>query len=117
MQALVSAEIFTDFVEMTEHLLEQGYKDPAASLVGAVLEDGLRKISAKNAVTVKAKEDISSLNKKLADAQVYNRLRQKKLQVWNDVRNNADHGKFSEYSKDDVKEMIKGVSDFLAQYL
>jgi hypothetical protein len=116
-QALVSAEIFTDFVEMTEHLLEQGYKDPAASLVGAVLEDGLRKISAKNAVTVKAKEDISSLNKKLADAQVYNRLRQKKLQVWNDVRNNADHGKFSEYSKDDVKEMIKGVSDFLAQYL
>jgi hypothetical protein len=116
-QALVSAEIFTDFLEMAGHLHEQGYKDPAASLIGAVLEDGLRKICVKNAVTVKSSDDISSLNKRLADAQVYNRLMQKKLQVWNDVRNNADHGKFSDYSNDDVKEMLKGVSDFLAQYL
>ncbi|MGI8996488.1 MAG: HEPN domain-containing protein [Pyrinomonadaceae bacterium] len=116
-EALVSADIFTDFLEMAEHLLEKGYKDPAASLVGAVLEDGLRKICAKISVTVKSQEDISSLNKKLADAQVYNRLMQKKVQVWNDIRNNADHAKFSEYSKDDVKEMLKGVTDFLAQYL
>jgi hypothetical protein len=116
-EALVSADIFTDFLEMAEHLLEKGYKDPAASLVGAVLEDGLRKICAKSSVTVKSQEDISSLNKKLADAQVYNRLMQKKVQVWNDIRNNADHAKFSEYSKDDVKEMLKGVTDFLAQYL
>ena len=43
LETLVSADIFSDFLEMSEHLLEQGYKEPAASLVGAVLEDGLRK--------------------------------------------------------------------------
>ncbi|HEU0144201.1 MAG TPA: hypothetical protein VFQ47_05410 [Nitrososphaera sp.] len=93
-EALVSADIFTDFLEMAEHLLEQGYKDPSASLIGAVLEDGLRKICVNHSITVKSQEDISSLNKKLADTQIYNRLMQKKVQVWNDIRNNADHGKF-----------------------
>lgn len=116
-ETLVSADIFTDFLEMAEYLLKQGYKDPAASLIGAVLEDGLRKICSAAEVTLKSKEDISSLNHKLADANVYNRLTQKKIQVWNDVRNNADHGKFDEYDQDDVIEMLKGVQSFLEQHL
>ena len=33
-QSLVRAEVFADFLEMAEHLLEQGYKDPCAVLVG-----------------------------------------------------------------------------------
>ena len=39
-QSLVRAEVFADFLEMAEHLLEQGYKDPCAVLVG-----GVRKIT------------------------------------------------------------------------
>jgi hypothetical protein len=116
-EALLSADIFSDFLEMAEYLLKQGYKDPAASLIGAVLEDGLQRICSNQGITVKLKEDISSLNKKLADNDVYNRLTQKKLQVWNDVRNNADHGNFDEYGIDDVKDMLKGVQDFLESYL
>ena len=42
-QTLVSAEVFSDFLAMAGHLLEREYKDPAASLCGAVLEQGLRK--------------------------------------------------------------------------
>lgn len=117
LETLVSADIFTDFLEMSEHLLQEGYKDPAASLIGAVLEDGLRKISANHSVKVKTKEDISSLNQKLAQANVYNRLTQKRIQVWNDIRNNADHGHFNEYDSDLVDEMLKGVQSFLEQYL
>lgn len=114
---LVSAEVFTDFLDMADHLLEQGYKDPAASLIGAVLEDDLRRICVKNSLSLKPLESISSLNKNLADAQVYNRLMQKKVHVWNDIRNNADHGKFSAYLRQDVQDMVKGVRDFLAQHL
>ena len=117
LEALVSADIFTDFLEMAEHLLQQGYKDPAASLIGAVLEDGLRKISKQEGVKLKSKEDISSLNQKLAQADVYNRLTQKRIQVWNDIRNNADHGNFSEYDSDLVREMLQGVTAFLEQNL
>lgn len=116
-EALVSADIFSDFLDMAEYLVKEGYKDPAASLTGAVLEDGLRKICTNQGVTLKSKEDISSLNKKLADNGAYNRLTQKKLQVWNDVRNNADHGHFGEYGSEDVEHMLKGVQGFLEQHL
>ncbi|GAI09930.1 unnamed protein product, partial [marine sediment metagenome] len=116
-ETLVSADIFDDFLEMAVYLLSQGYKDPTASLVGAVLENGLRRICLARGITLSVKENINSLNKKLADAEVYNRLTQKKVQVWNDIRNNADHGKFNEYETDDVNEMLKGVRNFLEQYL
>lgn len=117
LETLVTADVFTDFLEMAEYLLEQGYKDPAASLIGAVLEDGLRKIAANSGVTIKRRQDISSLNGKLADAKVYNRLIQKRVQVWNDVRNHADHGEFSEYTAELVTETLAAVRDFLAQYV
>jgi hypothetical protein len=117
LKALVAAEVFSEFVDMGEHLLDAGYKDPAASLAGAVLENGLRQIAGENGVKVKAREDIGSLNSKLAQAGIYNRLTQKKVQVWNDVRNHADHGEFDEYSDTDVRNMLAGVTDFLATHL
>lgn len=116
-KTLISAEVFTDFLEMSEHLLECGYKDPAASLCGAVLEDGLRRIALNARIKLKNKEDLTSLNHKCADVEVYNRLVQRKIQVWIDIRNNADHGKFNEYSEIDVQEMLKGVKNFLADFL
>jgi hypothetical protein len=117
LEDLVAADIFTDFLEMAEYLLEQGYKDPAASLIGAVLEDGLRKIAKNNGITLKSRENISSLNHKIADAQIYNRLVHKQVEVWNEIRDNADHGKFSEYNADSVQAMCSGVRSFLGDYL
>ena len=102
---------------MAEYLLENGYKNPAASLCGAVLEDGLRKIAIKEGIKVKSSDDLNSLNDKCANGEVYNRLMQKKIKVWIDIRNKADHGQFNEYSEKDVNEMLKGVMDFLSVYL
>jgi len=114
---LVIAEVFTNFLEMAEHLLENGYKDAAASLIGAVLENGLRKIAEKHNVTVKRDDNINSLNTKLADKGIYNRLIQKQIQAWKDIRDAAAHGKFNEYDADQVKLMLEGVKKFLAEYL
>ena len=75
-EMLVSASVFSDFLEMAEHLLDNGYKDPAASLTGAVLEDGLRRICGSNNITVKSDDSINSLNQILAQKQVYNPLQQ-----------------------------------------
>lgn len=117
LEALIAADVFSDFMEMAEHLLDAGYKDPAASLVGAVLERGLKQVASQRGVTVKARDDLSSLNAKCADAGVYNRLVQKKVQVWIGVRNHADHGEFDEYDESDVRDMVSGVRDHLATYL
>ncbi|MBU1000089.1 hypothetical protein KKE78_01665 [Patescibacteria group bacterium] len=114
---LVSAEIFTDFIEMAQHLIDNNYKDSTASLVGAVLENGLRQIAQKNVVDVKSGDDIGSLNTKLADKEIYNRLIQKQIQAWKAIRDSADHGKFSEYKLEDVKSMLDGVQRFLTEQL
>jgi hypothetical protein len=117
LKALVAAEVFAEFVEMGEHLLDAGYKHPAASLAGAVLENGLRRIATQQGIKVRPRDDLNGLNSKLAQAGVYNRLTQKKLQVWADIRNHADHGQFDEYTEADVRDMLAGASDFLATHL
>jgi hypothetical protein len=114
---LVSSNVFSDFLEKAEHLLDNGYKDPAASLIGAVLEDGLRRICGTNNLIVKNDDNISSLNKKIADNDIYNRLQQKEIETWNKIRDYADHGHFSEYDIDKVKNMLSGVRSFLVSQL
>jgi hypothetical protein len=116
-RTLVTAEVFSDFLDMAQHLLDCGYKDPSASLIGAVLESGLRQIAQNKQVKLKSKENLASLNMKCADSNVYNRLVQKKIQVWIDIRDHADHGNFAEYSESDVSQMMSGVRDFLSSHL
>ena len=43
-RTLISAEVFTDFLEMAEHLDDNCYKDPTAYPTGAVLEDVCEKL-------------------------------------------------------------------------
>ncbi len=116
-KALISAEILDDFLEQAEVLFESGYYHPAASLTGAVLEDSLRKLCEKNNIAIPEKTKIDTLNAELAKAGVYSKLVQKEITAKADIRNNADHGKFNEFSKKDVEEMIKWVRHFESSYL
>jgi len=114
---LVIAEVFSDFLDMAQHLLDNNYKDAAALLIGAVLEDGLRKIAEKNNIPVKISDDIGALNSKLADKRIYNRLIQRQIQAWKAIRDSAAHGRFNEYKLENVKLLLEGVRNFLAEYL
>jgi hypothetical protein len=121
-KGLVTAEVFADFLEMAEHLLDQKYKDPAAVVAGSVLEEHLRQIC--NAASVPV-EDIAhgkavprkadSLNADLAKAGKYSKLDQKQVTAWLDLRNKAAHGKYSEYTSDQVALMLAGVRDFVSR--
>lgn len=113
LRELVVAEVFSDFLEQAQHLLENGYKDPAAFLAGAVLENGLRSLAERNGIPVKEKDDISALNNKIADKSIYSRLRQKDVAAWTAVRNAAAHGHFEQFTEAQVDALIKGVRDFL----
>jgi len=122
MKGIVSAEIFTDFIEMAHHLLTEGYKDPAAVIIGSVLEEHLRQLCIKNEI---AFEDIrnekmvnkkaDTLNGELANKQVYNKLDQKSITAWLDLRNKAAHGKYSEYNRHQVELLISSVTEFIAR--
>ena len=114
---LVRAEVFTDFLEIAHHLLETGYKDPAATLVGGVLENGLKKLSEEKEIQYKNNDGIGALNKGLAKAKVYTHLKQQQVQAWAAIRNSAAHGNTDEYNADDVKYMLDGVQNFLTEHL
>ncbi len=114
---MATAEVFSDFLDQADHLLAHGYSAPAASLAGAVLENGLRSLAERNEIPIKPRDDLSALNSKLAAKTVYNRLRQKQIAVWIDVRNLADHGRFEEVTREDVAELVGGVRNFLAEML
>ncbi len=116
-QQMAAAEVFSDFIDQAKYLLDNGYLMPAASLAGAVLENGLRSLAARNDIAVNERDNLSALNNKLGDKDVYDRLRQKQVAVWTEVRDNADHGHFDRVKEGDVADLIKGVRGFLADYL
>jgi hypothetical protein len=116
-RALLTAEVFADFVEQAEHLLGAGYHIPAASLAGAVLEDALRTLCGKNSIQIPASTKIDQLNADLARAGVYDKLVQKRITALADIRNNADHGHFEKCRPADVQDMVNWVRSFTADYL
>ena len=114
---IISAEVFGDFLEMSEHLLAEGYKDPAASLTGAVLEDGLRRVARNTGIDVTDRDDLNSLRDKCVAKKVFNNLVRQQITAWTTLRNAADHGKFDEYTAHQVGSMISDVRSFLGTHL
>lgn len=112
-RGVVAAEIFADFLEMAAYLLKKGYKDPAAVVTGSVLEEHLRQLCNKNNISIEKSADL--MNADLSKATVYNKLDQKSVTAWLDLRNKAAHGQYSEYTKDQVEVMLSGVTDFVTR--
>jgi hypothetical protein len=115
---LIHADIFSDFLEMADYLIEQGYKDPSAVIVGSVLEEHLRNLCGKVGIPVTQggrPKKADTLNAELAGVNVYSKLDQKSVTAWLDLRNKAAHGKYSEYTKDQVALLIQSIRDFISR--
>jgi hypothetical protein len=116
-RSLVAAELLGDFMDQAEALLDAGYHVPAASLSGAVLEDAMRKLCEKNNINYPTNSGINSLNAELARNDIYDKLILKRITAIADIRNNADHGNFEKFTKEDVTDMVKWVGRFTSDYL
>jgi len=115
-RALIEAEVFDDFLEQAEHLLTNGYYGPAAVLAGSILEDGLRKLCQRKDVSLPTKATLDPMNVQLAKAGVYNALMQKRITALTDLRNKAAHGKWNEFNRSDVRQMIDQVRTFMETF-
>jgi hypothetical protein len=121
-KGLVTAEVFGDFLEMAEHLLDQKYKDAAAVVAGSVLEEHLRQLCIANSLPVEDSPEgrpvprkADRLNADLAAVGKYSKLDQKQVTAWLDLRNKAAHGRYSEYTEQQVALMLGGVRDFVSR--
>jgi hypothetical protein len=118
LKGLIAAEVFADFLEMAEYLLEQGYKDAAAVIAGSTLEEHLRQLCHKHGIKTDEggrPKKAERLNADLVGANVYSKLDQKNVTAWLDLRNKAAHGHYTEYNQDQVRGMIAGATEFMAR--
>ena len=121
-RGLVTSEVFADFLEMADHLLEQRYKDAAAVMAGSVLEEHLRQLCISASVPVEETTSgrprprkADTLNADLARANKYSILDQKQVTAWLDLRNKAAHGKYGEFGEQQVALLVAGVRDFISR--
>jgi len=124
-RGLVSAEIFSDYLEMAEYLLSENYYTPAAVIIGSTLEEHLRGLCQKKSLPInfidsRGKTQLkaaSDLNNTLYKATMYNKVDQSLVDGWIKIRNAAAHGNHSEYTKEQVTTMLSGVKDFVGRHL
>lgn len=121
-KGLVAAELFSDFLDQSEYLLEQGYKDAAAVMIGSVLEEHLRQLCLRHEVQVADIKDGKSvprkadrLNSELARIAVYSALDSKQVTAWLGLRNNAAHGNYDQFTKEQVHNLLRGVIEFMTR--
>ena len=94
----------------------------AAFLAGAALEDVLRRLCAAHGVNYNPQRtSISGLQTALYQPtnqiEVISGSENKQITAWGDIRNKADHGRFSEITPSEVLPMVIGVRGFIDKYL
>ena len=117
-EELIHAEVFGDFLEMSEYLVSIGYKDAAAVMAGSTLEAHLKQLANKFSVVVEVSgrpKNSDAINSDLVKCNAYSKLDQKNVTAWLGLRNQAAHGNYDEYDKQQVNLLISSIRDFITR--
>lgn len=112
---LIAGVILDSVLEQAQYLLKTGFKDPAAILCRVVVEDALQRLCIEEGLSSSGKA--ASLNDALKTQERYTKPQWRLIQSWLDIGNSAAHGSFSDFTDDNVKQMISDVERFIAQEL
>lgn len=110
-RSLIQAEVFENTLEQARYLLQANYKDAACILAGATLELALKELCANNSLP---EGTINPMNDALSRAGVYNLAMKQQITAWAALRNCAAHGQYDQYDKNQVTNLIQGVTQFIA---
>jgi hypothetical protein len=104
---------------MATYLSASGYKDAAAVVAGSTLEAHLKQLCARHGISVDSggkpkKADL--LNSELVAGSAYSKLDQKNITAWLGLRNDAAHGNYSAYDKEQASLLIDSVRHFITKF-
>ena len=119
LQEMIHGDLFSDYLEMADHLLRHKFKDAAAVLAGTTLEIHIKKLCDKHGIAVLRNgkpRRTDQLNAELAKSGVYSKLDQKNVTAWCGLRNDAAHGHYSQYTGDQVRLLVASVRDFITRH-
>lgn len=128
LENMVFANVSSDYMVLFADLLGGGTSDDYSYAMtavgyGIVLELGLRRLCERQSPAIAtAKENgdfkkLTALIQDLRKADAFNKLKADQLGTWARVRNYAAHGQFDQFNRHDVDDMVRGVRNFLADYL
>ena len=124
----IIASVSADYMEQAEALLGEEIQVQynhvvAAILCGVVLENRLRSYCEKHdppLPTTKPNGDsktMGALIDELDKIKAFDKQTRKLLKAWADIRNAAAHGRFDEFTREQVELMLLGANGFLANHL
>ena len=108
---------------MAEYLIGEKYVHPAAVIIGSVLEEHVRQLCRASGLSLEQPvasggtrpKTSHALNSELAKTNIYSVLDQKMVTAWLDLRNKAAHGRYTDYTPEQVSNMLSGVTEFVAR--
>ncbi|MCX6959148.1 MAG: DUF4145 domain-containing protein [Verrucomicrobia bacterium] len=110
----VTGELLGDFIQLAKSSLDEGYKDVAAVLASAALEDALKRYATSNDLSVSDKvmqEVVAALKSKGLVQGATKTL----LDNMPKLRDYAMHANWDKLTPEDVRSMIGFVEEFLIQ--
>ena len=112
-EILVAKDMLSTIIEEAKALFQAKYKDAAAVYCRVILETAVKKLCDNNKTSYTKKEKLSSISNKLRKKGFLSLPEWRQIQVWTDIGNSAAHGNFSDYTEDNVKNMLNGIENFV----
>ena len=108
----ISGEVFGDFIVLAKQSLAEGYKDVAAVLASAALEDSLKRYAQVKGLNVNDKKMTAVINALKSEGLVSG-AQKSLLDAMPKIRNYALHAEWEKISEPDVNSIIGYVEQFL----
>ena len=111
---VLQADLFDSELEAAAALAKGGFVRGGGAIAGVVLERHLSHVADSHRLTLRKKHPtIGDLNQLLKDHQIIDTPKWRFIQHLGDLRNLCDHNKDREPTKDDVAELVEGVSKII----
>ena len=108
----ISGKVFGDFVALARQSLSEGYKDVAAVLACAALEDAIKRLASTNALPTDGKTMVELVNS-LKSAGLVSGAQKSLLDAMPRIRNMAMHAEWSKITEPDVSSVLGYVEQLL----
>ena len=110
----ISGEIFGDFVVLAKQSLAEGYKDVAAVLASAALEDALKRYAKVNGLNVDG-ATMAKVISAIKSKGLVSGARKSMLDTMLQIRNYTMHAEWGKVNEPEVNSIIGYVEQFLLQ--
>lgn len=118
----IRTDVLDDLVGMAERLLADGFKDPAAIIMGTVLAEKLKKLCQINCLSIESVDgdvvipkNVAQMNEALFGFDVYTEQERDLVTNLNDIRLKALKGENASFTNADTAMMLTWLREFLAR--